>query len=76
LSDGNAEIASGLGRAALGHPFASVTWLVENLTRHGGRLRAGDIVMTGNLIKGQFPERPTAFRYAAEGLGSVACDVV
>ncbi len=76
LSDGGAEIASGLGSAALGHPFASVAWLADNLARHSGHLRAGDIVMTGNLIKGQFPERPAAYRYVAEGLGSVACDVI
>ena len=76
LSDGDGEIACGSGRAALGHPFASVAWLGDNLARHGGRLRAGDIVMTGNLIKGQFPDRPAAYRYTAEGLGSVACDVI
>jgi 2-keto-4-pentenoate hydratase len=76
LTEGGDEIASGLGSAALGHPFVSVRWLAENLARNGGSLRAGDIVMTGNLIKGQFPKRPTAYRYAAEGLGSVACDVI
>ncbi len=59
LSEGETEIASGLGSAALGHPFASVAWLADNLAKHGDRLRAGDIVMTGNLIKGQFPDRPT-----------------
>ena len=76
LSDGNAEIASGFGSAALGHPFASVAWLADNLARHGQRLRAGEIVMTGNLIKGQFPESPIPYCYAAEGLGSVTCEIV
>jgi 2-keto-4-pentenoate hydratase len=76
LSDDSAEIASGLGSAALGHPFASVVWLADNLARHGHRLRAGEIVMTGNLIKGQFPQGPIPYRYMAEGLGSVACEIV
>lgn len=76
LSDGSTNIASGLGSAALGHPFASVAWLADNLARHGHRLRAGEIVMTGNLIKGQFPEGPIPYRYTAEGLGSVACEIV
>lgn len=76
LSDGNAEIASGLGSAALGHPFASVAWLADNLAKHGHRLRAGEIVMTGNLIKGQFPDGPIPYRYTAEGLGSVICEIV
>ena len=76
LSDGSAEIASGLGSAALGHPFASVAWLADNLARHGHRLRAGEIVMTGNLIKGQFPDSPIPYRYTAEGLGSVVCNIV
>jgi len=76
LSSGSTEIASGLGSAALGHPFASVAWLADNLATHGHRLRAGEIVMTGNLIKGQFPDGPIPYRYTAEGLGSVACNIV
>ncbi len=76
LSSGNTEIASGLGSAALGHPFASVAWLADNLAKHGHHLRAGEIVMTGNLIKGQFPDGPIPYRYIAEGLGSVVCDIV
>lgn len=76
LSSGGAEIASGLGGAALGHPFASVAWLADNLAKHGGQLRAGDIVMTGNLIKGQFPDSPISYRYTAEGLGPVVCNIV
>jgi len=75
-SSGGTEIASGLGSAALGHPFASVAWLADNLAKHGGRLRAGDIVMTGNLIKGQFPDGPISYRYTAEGLGSVVCEII
>jgi 2-oxo-3-hexenedioate decarboxylase/2-keto-4-pentenoate hydratase len=76
LLDGSTEIASGLGSAALGHPFASVAWLADNLARHGRRLRAGDIVMTGNLIRGQFPDAAIAYRYVAEGLGYVACEII
>lgn len=76
LSSGKTEIAAGHGSAALGHPFASVAWLADNLASHGHRLRAGEIVMTGNLIKGQFPEGPILYRYTAEGLGSVICEVV
>jgi 2-keto-4-pentenoate hydratase len=76
LSSGSTEIAAGLGSAALGHPFASVAWLADSLAKHGHRLRAGEIVMTGNLIKGQFPDGPIPYRYTAEGLGSVICDVI
>jgi 2-keto-4-pentenoate hydratase len=76
LFDANTEIAAGLGSAALGHPFASVAWLADNLAKHGHRLRAGEIVMTGNLIKGQFPDGPIPYRYTAEGLGSVICEIV
>jgi 2-keto-4-pentenoate hydratase len=70
------ELARGTGSAALGHPFQSVAWLAENLARHGEHLRAGEIVMTGNLIKGQFADAPAAYRYDAKGLGTVACDAV
>ena len=75
FADGS-ELARGLGGAALGHPFRSVAWLADNLARHGGHLRAGEIVMTGNLIKGQFAEAPASYRYDAKGLGTVLCDVV
>jgi 2-oxopent-4-enoate hydratase len=39
------------GAAALGHPAASVAWLANAVGSYGGRLEAGDIVLSGALDK-------------------------
>jgi 2-keto-4-pentenoate hydratase len=41
------RINEGYGRAAMGHPLTSLTWLVNWLSRHGRGLAAGEIVSTG-----------------------------
>jgi 2-keto-4-pentenoate hydratase len=65
----------GFGRDVLGHPFHSVAWLATHLARSGTPLRAGDIVMTGNLVTTKFPEPPCAYRFDLVGLGSVELSV-
>ena len=61
----------GAGRDVLGHPFQSVAWLAEHLAEAGGLLRAGDIVMTGNIVTTKFPAAPSQWRFDVPGLGSV-----
>ena len=61
----------GFGRDVLGHPFHSVAWLAGHLGEQGSVLRAGDIVMTGSLVTTRFPDRASAFRFEAAGLGAV-----
>ena len=41
------RINEGYGRAAMGHPLTSLTWLVNWLSGHGRALVAGEIVSTG-----------------------------
>jgi 2-keto-4-pentenoate hydratase len=41
------HINSGYGRAAMGHPLTSLTWLVNWLGEHGLGMAAGEIVSTG-----------------------------
>jgi len=41
------HIKSGFGRAAMGHPLTSLTWMANWLRRRGQMLRAGDFVSTG-----------------------------
>jgi 2-keto-4-pentenoate hydratase len=41
------RINEGYGRAAMGHPLTSLTWLVNWLAKHGRGLEAGEIVSTG-----------------------------
>jgi len=71
-----AEIGRGHGRDALGHPFIPLAWIANRLADAGHYLRAGDLVMTGSLIKTQFPKSDT--RYAFDlggGTSTVECTV-
>lgn len=42
---------TGLGAAVLGDPVASVLWLVHHLARRGQRIAAGEIILSGSLIR-------------------------
>jgi 2-keto-4-pentenoate hydratase len=68
----NEEISDrGFGRDVLGHPFRTVAWLAGHLAESGECLRAGDIVMTGNLVTTKFPTETSRWRFDVEGVGSV-----
>lgn len=47
LSLNGRPVKSGYGRAAMGHPLTSLTWMVNWLSERGKTLRAGEIVSTG-----------------------------
>jgi 2-keto-4-pentenoate hydratase len=70
-----ALIGEGHGRDILGHPFNSVAWLAAQLAGRGDRLKAGQIVMTGSVMKTVFPTEDAAYRFDLEGLGSVEVHV-
>jgi 2-keto-4-pentenoate hydratase len=61
----------GSGRDVLGHPIHAVAWLAGHLAATGTGLRAGDVIMTGNLVTTKFPDRPCAYRFEAAGLGAI-----
>ena len=66
-----AEVATGRGDAVLGHPLNSVAWLAAKLAALGGRLEAGDHIMTGSFTR-QFLIAPgDRIRTEFEGLGPV-----
>ncbi|MGO9700974.1 MAG: 2-keto-4-pentenoate hydratase [Xanthobacteraceae bacterium] len=65
----------GFGRDVLGHPFHPVAWLAAHLAKLGTPLRAGEIVMTGNLVTTKFPQPPCAYRFELIGLGAVEVTV-
>ncbi len=41
----------GSGRNVLGDPRIALTWLVNELSRHGLTLKAGQVVTTGTCVK-------------------------
>ena len=64
-------IGEGYGRDILGHPFNSVAWLATHLAARGTALKAGEIVMTGSVMKTDFPEHDAQYRFDFGELGVV-----
>lgn len=68
-------VGEGYGRDILGHPFNSVAWLATHLASRGASLKAGEVVMTGSVMKTVFPEQDAHYRFELQGLGVVEVDV-
>jgi 2-keto-4-pentenoate hydratase len=68
-------IGEGFGRDILGHPFNSVAWLATQLASRGAGLKAGQVVMTGSVMKTVFPEQDASYRFELEGIGAVEVQV-
>jgi 2-keto-4-pentenoate hydratase len=67
----SAAIGEGYGRDILGHPFNSVTWLATQLAARGVGLKAGQIVMTGSVMKTIFPAEDATYRFDLAPIGAV-----
>jgi 2-keto-4-pentenoate hydratase len=68
-------VATGVGAAVLDHPLNSVVWLARKLGEYGRSLRAGEVVMTGSLVR-QFPLAPGDRAWANfSGIGTVEAGV-
>ncbi len=68
-------IGEGFGRDILGHPFNSAAWLATQLASRGAGLKAGEVVMTGSVMKTVFPEGDASYRFELEGIGFVEVQV-
>lgn len=66
LQDQSADI----GTVDYRHVLASVAWLAGELASRGSRLYAGDIVMTGSVVRTCFPVESDIWRYEVDGLGT------
>ncbi|MGQ0683491.1 2-keto-4-pentenoate hydratase [Bradyrhizobium sp.] len=74
-SKDGAVFGEGHGRDILGHPFNSAAWLATQLASRGRALKAGQVVMTGSVMKTVFPEEAANYRFDLEGIGAVAVEV-
>ena len=74
-SKDGAAIGEGHGRDILGHPFNSVAWLATQLASRGVTLKAGEVVMTGSVMKTIFPTEGAAYRFDLADIGSVEVQV-
>lgn len=52
------------------HVLASVAWLAQELASRGLHLRAGEIVMTGSVVRTRFPVEGEVWHYEVDGLGT------
>jgi 2-keto-4-pentenoate hydratase len=68
-------IGEGHGRDILGHPFNSVAWLAAHLASRGESLQAGQIVMTGSVMKTIFPTEDAVYGFSLDRIGDVSVTV-
>jgi len=69
------EIDMGHGRDVLGHPFNSLAWLANHLGSRGRELEAGQVVLTGSLVKTIFPADDAVYRFDLQDVGTVEVNV-
>lgn len=67
---------TGVAAGVLGHPGRSVAWLANKLSAHGERLEAGEIVLSGSLVRPVRVERGDTVLADCGGLGTVSCRFV
>ena len=56
----------------MGHPFAALAWLADSLASRGGVLRAGQIALTGSIVKAVPIAAGDVAVCSIEGLGDVS----
>jgi len=65
------EAGQGTGADVLGHPHRALAWLANHLAAIGKSLRAGEIVLTGSLVKTVWLGAGDRVRMELDGLGKV-----
>jgi 2-oxo-3-hexenedioate decarboxylase/2-keto-4-pentenoate hydratase len=66
-----AEAGRGIGADVLGHPHHALAWLANHLAAEGRALHAGQIVLTGSLVKTVWLKAGDHVRMELDGLGEV-----
>jgi len=65
------EVGQGTGADVLGHPHNALAWLANHLAADGKSLRAGEIVLTGSLVKTVWLGAGDSVMMELAGLGNV-----
>ena len=65
------EVGRGTGADVLGHPHNALAWLANHLASQGTALRAGEIVMTGSLVRTVWLQAGDEATMEFSGLGNV-----
>jgi 2-keto-4-pentenoate hydratase len=70
-----AEAGRGTGADVLGHPHHALAWLANHLADEGRGLHAGQIVLTGSLVKTAWLKAGDRVVMELEGLGRVEAEL-
>jgi len=65
------EVGRGSGADVLGHPHNALAWLANHLAEEGKGLYAGQIVLTGSLVKTMWLDAGDRVKMELDGLGTV-----
>ena len=71
LAAGVDEAEQALIRDVLGHPHNALAWLANHLVDEGKGLHAGQIVLTGSLVKTVWLDAGDSVKMELDGLGTV-----
>ena len=66
------EAGRGTGADVLGHPHNALAWLANHLAEEDKGLHAGQIVLTGSLVKTVWLDAGDSVKMELDGLGTVA----
>ncbi len=66
------EVSRGTGADVLGHPHHALAWLANHLAAEGKGLHAGQIVLTGSLVKTLWLKPGDGVTMDLSGLGNVS----
>jgi 2-keto-4-pentenoate hydratase len=64
-------LGQGVGADVMGHPFAAVAWLANNLAQRGKKLCGGEFVLTGSVVETRWVNSGDRVAIAIDGLGEV-----
>lgn len=65
------EVGQGTGADVLGHPHHALAWLANHLATEDRGLQAGQLVLTGSLVKTVWLKAGDRVRMELDGLGTV-----
>ena len=68
------EVSRGTGADVLGHPHNALAWLANHLADENKGLHAGQIVLTGSLVKTLWLDAGDEVTMELSGLGTVAAE--
>ena len=68
------EAGRGTGADVLDHPHNALAWLANHLAEEGKGLHAGQIVLTGSLVKTVWLNAGDKVKMELDGLGTVTAD--